>query len=60
MRRGSTVQAGTDMQRFIYLGVMHKEEGKSWGVYLRRIRAERKVPAPGQLSARFTSSRLDC
>lgn len=59
MRRESPVQAETVVQHFSYLDVMHKEEGKNWGAYLKRIRAERRIPGPGQLSASFMSSRLD-
>ena len=48
MRRGNIVRAGTDVQHFRYLGVMHKGEGKNQGVS-HIIIAERRVPGPRHL-----------
>lgn len=60
MRRGSIVQARTDVQHFHYLGEMHNGDRKKQGVSHGRITAERRAPGPGHLSANFSSMRLDC
>lgn len=53
MKRGSIVQARTDVQHFHYLGVMHKGDGEKTGSFSWKNNSRKKSTRPRTFISQF-------